>query len=84
MAFWKRLLGDENLAALRAALPIVATVNAREEEMKALSDDALKAKTTEFRKRLAEGVSIDDLAPEAFAVVREASRRTSACTFLIS
>ncbi|MDO8514670.1 MAG: preprotein translocase subunit SecA [bacterium] len=76
MAFWKRLLGDENLAALRAAEPIVAAVNAREEETKALSDDALKAKTAEFRKRLGEGATLDVLAPEAFATVREASRRT--------
>ena len=76
MAFWRRLLGDENLAALRAAEPIVATTNAREEEMRALSDEGLKAKTHEFKKRLLDGVSLDDLAPEAFAVVREASRRT--------
>ena len=44
--------------------------------MKALSDEALKEKTTEFKKRLADGVALDDLAPEAFAAVREASRRT--------
>jgi preprotein translocase subunit SecA len=75
-SLWKRLVGDENLAALRAAEPIVPLVNAREEEMKALTDDALKAKTDEFKKRLAEGTSLDDLAPDAFAAVREASRRT--------
>ncbi len=76
MAFWRRLLGDENLAALRAAEPIVVATNAREEEMKALSDEALKAKTAEFKGRIAGGISLDDLAPEAFAAVREASRRT--------
>ncbi len=76
MAFWKRLFGDENIAALRAAEPIVAATNAREPEMKALSDEALKAKTIEFKKRLAEGATLDDLAPEAFAAVREASSRT--------
>ena len=76
MAFWKRLFGDENLAALRAAEPIVAVTNAQEEGMKALSDEALKLKTVEFKGRLAEGATLDELAPEAFAVVREASRRT--------
>src|SRR3989338_6197958 len=76
MPFWKRLFGDENLGALRAAEPIVPAVQALEEEMKALSDEALKEKTTEFKKRLADGVALDDLAPEAFAAVREASRRT--------
>src|SRR3990167_8678675 len=76
MSFWKGLFGDENIAALRAAEPIVVTTNAREEEMKALSDGVLKGKTVEFKKRLAEGTTLDDLAPEAFAAVREASRRT--------
>src|SRR3990167_8209936 len=84
MAFWKRLFGDENLGALRAAEPIVPAVNALEEGMKALSDEALKGKTAEFRRRLDEGLPggaaektvLDDLAPEAFAAVREASRRT--------
>jgi len=76
MAFWKRLLGDENTAALRAAEPIVAQVNAFELGMQALSDADLKAKTGEFRSRLRAGESLEDLAPEAFAAVREASRRT--------
>ena len=84
MAFWKRLFGDENLGALRAAEPIVPAVNALEEGMKALSDEALKGKTAEFRRRLDEGLAggaaektvLDGLAPEAFAAVREASRRT--------
>src|ERR1700683_4207179 len=76
MAFWKSILGDEGVAALKRAEPIVARVNAIEGEFKALSDDELKAKTIEFKKRLAEGIALDDLAPEAFAAVREASRRT--------
>ena len=76
MAFWRRLLGDENLAALRAAEPIVASTNALEDRMRALSEGELKAKTEEFKRRLSEGVSLDGLAPEAFAAVREASRRT--------
>ena len=84
MTFWKRLLGDTNATALRAAEPIVAKVGALEDAFRALSDTALKEKTFEFKKRLAEGLAggaaeaavLDSLAPEAFAAVREASRRT--------
>ncbi len=76
MAFWKRLLGDENLSALRAAEPIITATNAHESAIQALSDEALKSKTEEFKRRLLSGDSLEDIAPEAFAVVREASRRT--------
>ena len=54
----------------------VETVTALEPQVEALSDDALRAKTDEFRGRLADGETLDELLPEAFAVVREASRRT--------
>ena len=50
-------------------------INALEEGLKALSDEALAAKTDEFKQRLAKGETVDDLLPEAFAVCREASRR---------
>jgi len=76
MAFWNRWMGDDNAAALKRAEPIITRVNALEPDFQALSDDALRAKTAEFKKRLAEGTSLDDLVPEAFASVREASRRT--------
>ncbi len=76
MAFWSRLFNDENAAALRKAEPIVAAVNAREDEMKALSDEELRQKTHSFRNRLSAGETLDEIAPEAFAAVREASRRT--------
>ncbi len=76
MAFWKRLVGDENTAAFKKAEPIVAKVNALEEKFKTLSDDELKALTHKFRNRISAGETLDDLAPEAFAAVREASRRT--------
>ena len=76
MAFWRRFLGDENIAALRAAEPIVAPTNALESAMQALSDLELKAKTEEFRARLLGEDTLEDIAPEAFAAVREASRRT--------
>ena len=65
MAFWKRLLGDENTTALRRAEPIVAKVNALEDSIRGLSDVELRGKTAEFKKRIAEGISLDDLAPEA-------------------
>ena len=54
----------------------VATVSALEPEMEELSDSGLRAKTDEFRERLAEGETLDDILPEAFAVVRETARRT--------
>jgi len=76
MQFLKRLFGDEGAAALKRAEPIVAKVNALEAAMTALSDEELAAKTVEFRKRIAEGETLDQFAPEAFAAVREASRRT--------
>ncbi len=76
MSFLRRLFGDENAAALHRAEPIAAQVNALEESFKALSDEALKAKTAEFKARLASGETLDQLMPEAFAAVREASRRT--------
>lgn len=55
---------------------IVAKINAYEAEISALSDEALQAKTQEFRDRLQKGATLDDLLPEAFAVVREVGRRT--------
>jgi preprotein translocase subunit SecA len=76
MTFWKSLFGDEEAAALKRAEYIVAPVNALESAMQALSDEALKGKTAEFKRRLSEGVALDDLAPEAFAAAREASVRT--------
>src|SRR3989344_3478518 len=80
MTFWKSLFGDEEAAALKRAESIVAPVNALESAMQALSDDELRAKKAEFRARLTAekegGETLDALAPEAFAAVREASVRT--------
>lgn len=75
-AFWKSLFGDEGAAALRRAEPIVARVNALEASACKLTDEELRAKTAEFKRRLADGETLDELAPEAFAAVREAARRT--------
>jgi preprotein translocase subunit SecA len=77
MAFsLQNLFGDPNKKALKAYGPVVEKVNSFEPAISALSDDALKAKTTQFRDRLAKGETLDALLPEAFAVVREASKRT--------
>ncbi|GAB4473787.1 MAG: hypothetical protein Kow0088_09310 [Anaerolineales bacterium] len=68
--------GDPNKKEIEKYAQVVAQINALEREFEALSDEALAAKTVEFRQRLNEGETLDDLLPEAFAVVREASKRT--------
>src|SRR6476646_6208334 len=69
------IFGSRNERLLRQMNKTVAKINAFEPALQALSDADLRAKTDEFRKQLAEGVKLDALLPEAFAVVREASRR---------
>lgn len=77
MFSWLKVLtGDENLKALRRAEPIVARTNTLEAATKSISDADLRGKTDIFKKRLAEGATLEMLAPEAFAVVREAALRT--------
>ncbi|ASC71151.1 Protein translocase subunit SecA [Halomicronema hongdechloris C2206] len=71
----KNLLGDPNARKLKKYQPDVVEINLLEEEVSALSDEALVAKTAEFKQRLNKGESLDDLLTEAFAVVREASKR---------
>ncbi|MEH2061210.1 MAG: preprotein translocase subunit SecA [Nostoc sp.] len=71
----KLLLGDPNARKLKKYQPSVTEVNLLEEEIKPLSDDELKGKTVEFKQRLAKGEALDDILPEAYAVVREAARR---------
>jgi preprotein translocase subunit SecA len=72
----KRIFGTKNERELKRLWPVVARINALEREVQALSDKALRGKTDEFRRRLQEGQTLDDLLPEAFAVVREVARRT--------
>ncbi|MBD2298591.1 MULTISPECIES: preprotein translocase subunit SecA [Nostocales] len=71
----KLLLGDPNARKLKKYQPYITEINLLEEEIKALSDEELKGKTGEFKQRLAKGETLDDILPEAFAVVREAGRR---------
>ncbi len=71
----KRIAGSQNERDLKKLYPFVDTVNELEPSVAALSDNVLKGKTGEFRQRLTLGETLDDLLPEAFAVVREASKR---------
>ncbi len=71
-----KVVGDPNERELKRLQPIVDQINELEPKIKALSDEQLRQKTEEFRARLRGGETLDDLLPEAFAVVREASRRT--------
>ena len=74
-ALFTKIFGSRNDRVVKKMGRVVDQVGAFEEALKALSDDALKAKTTEFRERFKGGEALDDLLPEAFAVVREASVR---------
>ena len=74
--FLTRIFGSRNQRLLRQYSKVVKRINAMEEGLQALSDDELKARTGEFRKRYEDGESLDSLLPEAFAVAREASVRT--------
>ena len=71
----KKLFGSKNEREVKRMLKTVAIVNAFEEKMVALSDEQLRAKTAEFKERLAKGETLDQLLPEAFAVAREAGKR---------
>ena len=72
----KKVFGSRNDRLLKQYQKIVNKINALEQQIKALSDEALQAKTAEFKQRLNNGETLDDILPEAFAVCREASVRT--------
>ena len=76
LKIFSKLLGSRNDRQLKRMSRVVAKINDMEPDFKALSDEALRAKTDEYRKRQADGESLDDLLPEAFAAVREAAWRT--------
>ncbi len=75
MGFFKKLFGSHSDHELKRIYPIADKVEALEPKMQALSDDELRAKTVEFKGRYADGESLDDILPEAFAAVREAAWR---------
>jgi preprotein translocase subunit SecA len=68
--------GDSNEKELKRLQPIVDSINRLEPDFKKLSDDGLRAKTDEFKARIQEGASLDEILPEAYAAVREAAQRT--------
>ena len=71
-----KIIGGSDDKVVRRMQPNVDKINAIESEIEALSDDGLRSKTAEFKDRLAQGEVLEDLMTEAFAVVREAAKRT--------
>ena len=76
MGFIDKLLGNTSESRVKKLMPQVRRINELEPELHALSDEALRAKTMEFKERLGAGETLDGLLPEPFAVVREAAQRT--------
>src|SRR6516162_3128854 len=74
-AILAKVFGTRNEREVKAMMPVVAAINELEPQLRELSDIDLAAKTIEFKERLAQGASVDDLLIEAFAVVREAGWR---------
>ncbi|PIT88066.1 MAG: preprotein translocase subunit SecA [Candidatus Magasanikbacteria bacterium CG10_big_fil_rev_8_21_14_0_10_36_32] len=77
MSFLNKIFGDPNIKVIKEIQPIVDKINSLEPEIQKLSLEGLKNKTEEFKDRLIKGESLDDILPEAFAVVRETSKRVT-------
>jgi preprotein translocase subunit SecA len=75
-ALARRLFGSANDRYVKSLGHIVAAVNEMEPQLEALSDEELRARTTQFKQQLADGAELDDILPDAFATVREAAKRT--------
>lgn len=75
MGIFSKVFKSYSEKEVKRVMPIVDKINALEDETRKLSDEELRNKTDEFKKQLSEGKTLDDILPEAFAVVREASRR---------
>ena len=73
--FLKKIFGTKNERDLKKLRPLTARINELERQVQSLTDDALKAKTLEFKARLKQGQTTDDILCEAFAVVKNACRR---------
>jgi preprotein translocase subunit SecA len=80
-AIAKAVFGSSNDRYVKSLDKIVRQIAAFEPTMEAMSDDELTEQTTRFRHQMSEGATLDDLLPEAFATVREASRRSSSLRF---
>ncbi len=76
MGLLSKVVGTHSEREVKRVIPIVDRIEALEPEMEKLSDEELRGKTAEFKKRLADKETLDDILPEAYAVVREASKRT--------
>ncbi len=76
MSFLNKIFGDPSARYIKEISPLIPKINSFEEALKALSADGLSNKTVEFKQRLAKGETLDEILPESFACVREASRRT--------
>ena len=70
-----KIIGDKYLRAVKPLLPVIEEIDRLEEKLAGLSDEEIRGKTPEFKKRLADGETVDDLMPEAFAVVKNVCRR---------
>ena len=70
-----KIIGTHSKRELKRIAPLIEQIESLRPRMQALSDEELKGKTAEFKKRLAEGATLDDLLPEAYAAVREATAR---------
>ena len=71
----EKMFGTHSQRELKRIMPIVDKIDSLRPSMQALSDEELRGKTREYKKRLEEGETLDDLLPEAFATVREAAKR---------
>ncbi len=76
MSIFRKIFGDPNARVIASLKPVVEKINALESEIQSLSDDGLAAKTGELKERLKNGETLDAILPVAFALVREAARRT--------
>lgn len=78
----RKVFGSANDRFVKKQFKIVQKINSYEPEIQKLSDEELRGKTVEFRKRVKDGETLDELLPEAFAVVREAAKRTLASAIM--
>ena len=76
MSILTKIFGDANEKYLKKLQPITEQINSLEKEFESFSNEKLKEKTQEFKKRLGSGETLDAILPEAFALVREAAKRT--------
>ena len=82
-SFFKSLKGRHYRRFLKKCRPVVARINKLEEQFQSLSDEELRAKTDEYKERYTKGETLEDLLPEAFATVKNASRRLCGSSVMV-